>query len=66
MYRIERNYRMNTPAPEKITYYGLRSDWQTIKDFFGTFSNGVRILANLIRTNPEAIRKLTDSPKVQS
>jgi hypothetical protein len=57
---------MNKPSQEKITFYGLRSDWQTIKDFFGTFSNGVRILANLIRTNPEAVRKLTDNPKVQS
>lgn len=54
---------MNTPAPTKITYYGLRSDWQTIKEFFGTFSNGVRILAQLIRSNPEAVRKLTDHRK---
>ena len=52
--------------PTRLTFYGLRSDWQTIKEFFGTFSNGVRILAGLIRANPEAVRKLTDSPKVQS
>ena len=57
---------MNKPSQEKITFYGTRSDWQTIKDFFGTFSNGVRVLASLIRSNPEALRKLTDSPKVQS
>lgn len=51
---------MDKPTPTRLTFYGLRSDWQTIKDFFGTFSNGIRILANLIRSNPETIRKLTD------
>lgn len=51
---------MNKQPQDKITYYGTRSDWQTIKDFFGTFSNGVRVLAQLIRSNPEAVRKLTD------
>jgi hypothetical protein len=57
---------MNKLSPEKITFYGLRSDWQVVRDFFGTFSNGVRVLASLIRNNPEALRKLTDNPKVQS
>lgn len=51
---------MNKQPQEKITYYGTRSDWQTIKQFFGTFSNGVRVLAFLIRNHPESLRRLTD------
>lgn len=45
---------------EKITYYGSRSDWEVIRKFFGTFSNGIRIIAALLREHPEQIRKLTD------
>lgn len=52
---------MPIPSNEKITYYGTRTDWEAIRKFFGTFSNGVRILANLIRSNPEALRRLTDN-----
>lgn len=54
---------MTKTPNEKITYYGSRSDWETIRKFFGTFSNGVRIIATLIREHPEQIRKLTDSQK---
>jgi hypothetical protein len=50
------------PTNVRITYYGTRSDWETIRRFFGTFSNGVRFIAMIIRENPEAIRKLTDTP----
>ena len=58
---------MPKPAQqEKITYYGTRSDWQIIRDFFGTFSNGVRVIASLIRNNPEVLRKLTDSKELKS
>lgn len=52
---------MSKTSNEKITYYGSRSDWQTIRAFFGTFSNAVRIIAELIRTQPTALRSLTDS-----
>jgi len=55
-----------TTQQEKITYYGTRSDWQTIRQFFGTFSNGVRVIASLIRNNPEVLRKLTDSKELKS
>jgi hypothetical protein len=48
------------PTNTRITYYGTRSDWETIRRFFGTFSNGVRFIAQIVRENPEAIRKLTD------
>jgi hypothetical protein len=58
MYRKEPD--MPTPDNEKITYYGTRADWQAIRTFFGTFSNGVRIIAQLIRQHPEELRKLTD------
>ena len=47
----------------QITYYGTRSDWEDIKNFFGTFSNGVRILARAIRNHPQELRKLTDEPR---
>lgn len=50
---------------EKITYYGSRSDWETIRKFFGTFSNGVRIIASLIREHPDKVRKLTDEQDVK-
>lgn len=50
-----------TSNNEPITYYGSRTDWETVRAFFGTFSNAVRILAELIRTNPSALRKLSDS-----
>ncbi len=57
----ERIVRMtNKPTQEKITYYGSRADWEAIRKFFGTFSNGVRVIATLIRDNPNALRKLTD------
>lgn len=51
---------MSDKPNEKITYYGSRSDWEAIRRFFGTFSNGVRVFASIIRSNPEALRKLAD------
>lgn len=54
---------MNKTQQEKITYYGSREDWEAVRKFFGTFSNGIRIIAWIIRNQPELLRKLTDAQK---
>jgi len=49
-----------TKPRTRFTYFGNEADWKTIRKFFGTFSHGIRVLAELIRTDPEALRRLTD------